>query len=134
MITTPPSAGWLYACMCSWTAALATWTAPFDFVGVPVPVAFMAFAGACAGLVLQPPKVSRRAMYAWALCLTFFATVLTVALGEVPHMDWTKNAAPAIAGLLAVFSQALLPAISDRLRREVKDRGAPGNATGGDPP
>lgn len=133
MMAAPPSAGWLYACMCSWTAALATWTAPFDFVGVPVPVAFMAFGGACAGLILQPPNVSRRAMYAWALSFTFFAAVLTVVLGEVPHLGWTKKAAPAIAGFLAVFSQVLVPAMRDRLGREVKNRGAP-RVTNGDPP
>jgi hypothetical protein len=116
----------------SWVA-LATWTSPLDSIGMSAPVAFMAFAGTCAGLILQPPRISRRAMYLWALALTFFASVSTVVLGEIPHFGWTKNAAPAIAGLLAMFSQALVPAVQARLTREVKDRGAPGDAIGDTP-
>lgn len=128
-----PSPGWAKAGAGAYVAALATWTQPLAFVGLPAPVVFMAFAGAAAGLILQPPKVSRLKMFAWALAFTFFGAVGTVVLGEIPHMGWTKNAAPSIAGLVALFAQALVPAVRDRLRREVKDRGSPDALKGESP-
>lgn len=120
-----PGAGWLKASASAYVAALLTWTSPFAFVGVPAPVVFMAFAGAAAGLILQPPQVTRLRMFAWALAFTLFGAVVTVVIGVLPHMEWTREAAPAIAGLLSLFAQALVPAVRDRLGREVKERAAP---------
>lgn len=127
------SVGWLVTSAWSAVLAVATWSQPFDFVGLPAPVVFMAFAGAAAGLIMQPPKVSRRRALALALAFTLFAAVTTVILGVIPHMSWTRDAAPAIAGLLALFAQALVPAVCERLVREAKDRGAPDAHDGGHP-
>ncbi|HET6805338.1 MAG TPA: hypothetical protein VFH59_07865 [Frateuria sp.] len=124
-MTYVPGPGWLKASASAYVAALATWSQPFDFVGVPAPVVFMAFAGAAAGLILQPPNVTRLRMFAWALAFTLFGAVCTVVLGVLPHMGWTQGAAPAIAGLLSLFAKALVPAVRDRIGREVKDRAAP---------
>lgn len=130
---TIPGPGWAMACLCSCFMALATWSEPFDFIGIPAPVIFMAFAGATAGLILHPPRVSRRATMMLALAFTFFGAACTAILGEIPHMAWVKNAAPAAAGLLALFGQALVPAVRQRLLHEVRDRGAPQGHEGGSP-
>lgn len=116
----------VYSTLC----AAATWSAPFAFVGVPAPVVFMAFAGAATGLIVQPPAMSRVAMLLTTLAFTFFAASAAVLVGAVPGFRWVQDAAPAAAGVVAFFSQALVPAVRDRLKREVKDRGAPEN-TGG---
>jgi len=115
-------------------AAAATWSSPFEFVGLPAPVVFMAFAGVAAGLILQPPKnMSRLAMFMLTLALTFFAAVSTVVLGHIPKMDWVRDAGPAIAGTVGLFAQALVPALQRRLQKEVNDRGATTSSGGGSP-
>lgn len=131
-MTYVPGAGWFKASASAYVAAVMTWSEPFAFVGIPAPVVFMAFAGAAAGLILQPPKVTRARMFAWALAFTLFGTMATVVLGVLPHMGWSREAGPAIAGLLSLFAQALVPAVRDRIGREVKDRAAP--ASSGDAP
>ncbi len=128
-----PSAGWLFACLWSGAAGVITWRQPLALVGVPAPVLFMAFAGAAAGLITQAPQMSRRVMILCAIANTFFGMVVAVVLGAVPHLEWIKDIAPALAGLLAFFGQTLIPAAGDRLRREVKDRGAPEAHEGGPP-
>lgn len=125
--------GALFVSIYSTIAAAATWSTPFDFIGLPAPVVFMAFAGTAAGLVLQPPKGTRRTMFLLTLALTFFASVATVFLGKIPHMEWTLDASPAIAGLLGLFAQALVPAVRRRLASEVTERGATNGSSGGAP-
>lgn len=114
-----------FAAAYSTIAAAATWSAPFAFIGIPAPVVFMAIAGAAAGLIVQPPAMSRIAMLLITLAFTFFGASAAVLVGAVPGFGWVHDAAPAAAGIVAFFSQALVPAVRDRLKREVKDRGAP---------
>jgi len=128
-----PSAGWFFACLWSGAAGLITWRQPLALVGIPAPVLFMAFAGAAAGLITQPPQASRKVMMLWVIANTFFGMVVAIVLGAVPKLEWIKDIAPALAGLIAFFGQALIPAARDRLQREVKDRGAPEAHEGGPP-
>ncbi|WEN13711.1 hypothetical protein PY254_10685 [Rhodanobacter sp. AS-Z3] len=111
----------------STAAAAATWTSPLEFVGLPAPVLFMAFAGVAFGLILQPPKTSRTTMFLLVLAYTFFSAVATVMVGGIPHMEWAQASAPAIAGFLGVFAQVVVPAARNRLTREVQDRGNSSN-------
>lgn len=108
----------------STAAAAATWSSPLEFVGLPAPVVFMAFAGVAFGLVLQPPKAGRLTMFALTIAYTFFAAVAAVFVGSIPGMSWAQAAAPAVAGLLGFFAQAAVPAARGRLRREIQERGA----------
>jgi hypothetical protein len=108
----------------STVAAAATWQSPLEFVGLPAPVVFMAFAGVAFGLVLQPPKASRFVMFVLVLAYTFVSAVFAVFVGSIPHMEWARNAAPAVAGLMGFFAQAAVPATRERLRQEIKKRGA----------
>lgn len=114
----------VYSTLC----AAATWSSPFAFLGLPPPVVFMAFAGSAAGLIVQPPAISRRAMLLVTLAYAFFGLCVAVVLGAIPAMGFTRDVAPAVAGVVAFFAQALVPAVRDRLKREVKDRGAPENS------
>jgi len=115
----------------STAAAAATWTSPLEFVGLPAPVLFMAFAGVAAGLILEPPKSTRGIMFLLVLAYTFFSAAFTVMLGGIPHMEWTQAIAPAIAGVLGIFAQVAVPAARARLKREVQDRG--NGSSGGAP-
>ena len=126
-------AGAFVALIYSTAAAAATWHSPLEFVGLPAPVVFMAFAGVAFGLVLQPPKADKRlVMFALVMAYTFISAVLTVFIGSVPHMDWARKAGPAIAGLLGFFAQSSVPVMRDRLRQEIQKRGA--NDSSGDSP
>ncbi len=116
----------------STVAAAATWQSPLEFVGLPAPVVFMAFAGVAFGLVLQPPKANRLIMFALVMAYTFISAVFSVFIGSIPHMEWARQAAPAVAGLLGFFAQAAVPATRERLRQEIEKRGA--NDTHGDTP
>lgn len=116
----------------STAAAAATWQSPLEFVGLPAPVLFMAFAGVAFGLVLQPPKASRLVMFALVAAYTFVSTVFAVFIGSIPGMQWAQGAAPAFAGLLGFFAQAAVPATRGRLVREIEKRGA--NDSSGDSP
>lgn len=111
-------------------AAAATWTSPLEFVGLPAPIVFMALAGVAFGLILQPPKASRIVMFMLTLAYAFFAAVAAVLLGSIPHLEWTRAAGPAIAGLLGFFAQAAVPAARGRLQREISDRGSNGSSGG----
>lgn len=117
----------------SWVAAVVTWSSPFGFVGIPAPVAFMAFAGAAAGLVVQPPKLSRWAMLVITLAFTLFASCGAVLLGSLPHLTFLQGVAPAVSGILAFFAQALVPSVRRRLSLEIVNRGTPGNSDGESP-
>lgn len=123
----------LLASLYSSVAAAATWSSPLALVGMPAPVVFMAFAGAAAGLILQPPKISRNAMFLLTLALTFFAAVSAMFVGFIPHMTWARDAAPELAGIFGLFGQTLVPAVGRRLSNEVNDRGAAKGTDGGAP-
>lgn len=116
---------YLLAClMSSWStmAAASSWITPLDFLGVPAPVALMAFAGAAAGLILQPPMITRRAMFGWSLGFTFVAICITqIGAAVLPVI---KEVQPAVAGALAAFMQTILPAARRRMVREISGRGA----------
>lgn len=106
----------------SGTAAAVTWASPLAFLGVPAPVALMAFAGAAAGLILQPPSISRREMFGWTLGFTFLAICLTtIAAAFIPNI---KEIQPAVAGAVAAFMQSILPAARRRITKELSGRGA----------
>lgn len=110
-------------------AAVATWSSPFGFIGIPAPVAFMAFAGASAGLIAHPPtsKLSRWAMLTLTLSFTFFAASGAVFLGGLPHCEFLREVAPAVAGLLAYFAQTVVPAVRRRAVQEIRSRGSTAN-------
>lgn len=114
-------------------AAIATSGSAVVLAGVPAPVAFMAFAGAAAGLVVQPPKLSRWAMLLLMLAFTFFGATMAVLLGGIPHLEFVKEIAPAVAGIFSFFAQSLVPAVRRRLGMEVTRRGAPDNRSGDTP-
>jgi len=108
--------------MWSGTAAALTWTSPLAFLGVPAPVALMAFAGSAAGLILQPPSISRRAMLGWTAGFTFVSICLTtIAAAFIPAL---REIQPAVAGAVAAFMQSILPAARRRIGKELSGRGA----------
>ena len=123
----------LVAALYSTGAALITAGTQVVIAGVPAPVAFMAFAGAAAGLVVQPPKLSRWAMLLLMLSFTFFGACIAVAIGGIPHFGFVRNIAPAVAGITSFFAQSLVPAVRRRLGMEVARRGAPDNRSGESP-
>lgn len=131
MMQMAPGIGWLQASYCSCIAALATWNEPFDFIGVPAAVIFMAFAGAAAGLIAQPPKATRKVMLLQTLAYTFFSAVSTVTLAQLPLTHFVTDIAAPVAGLLAFFAQVLIPAVSKRLPREIENRGSTNGNDGG---
>lgn len=110
------------------TSAVAGWVLPFDFIGIPAAVVFLALAGAAAGLIVQPPKVSRLRMYLLAMAFTGFGAALAVLV--IRFVPAVKDAAPAVAFLIAFFAQVIEPAARERLRREVRERGAPADSGG----
>lgn len=114
-------------------AATATAGTQLVVAGVPAPVAFMAFAGSAAGLVVQPPKLSRWAMLLLMLAFTFFGATMAVLLGGLPHLGFVKDIAPAVAGIVSFFAQSLVPSVRRRLGMEVERRGAPDNRSGDSP-
>jgi hypothetical protein len=113
----------------STAVAAATWRSPLELVGLPAPVVCMAFAGVAIGQVVQPPKASRLAMFGLTLAYTFFSAVLAMLLGIVPHMEWTRDAAPLIAGMLGFFAQVTVPATRGRLQREIRGNDSSGGET-----
>ena len=123
----------LLAALYSTGAALITAGTQVVIAGVPAPVAFMAFAGAAAGLVVQPPKLSRWAMLLLMLSFTFFGACIAVAIGGIPHFEFVRDIAPAVAGITSFFAQSLVPAVRRRLGMEVARRGAPDNRSGDSP-
>ena len=112
------------ASFASLVVSLAPWASP------AAPIIFLAFAGSAAGLIVQPPKASRARMFGLQLAFTVFGTAAAVVIGRfIPVLAETAGA---VACLLAFFAQAIIPAARERLRREVRDRGAP--ADNGGPP
>lgn len=115
------------------TAAAMTWGTSLALVGVPIPVVFMAFAGASAGLIVQKPvSVGRLAMFGLTVGFTFIATCGAIVLAATPWFKWTRDAQPAIAGVLSFFAQTLVPAASLYINRRASGRGA--TDQGGSPP
>lgn len=107
----------------STSAGLVAWSIPFDAVGIPVAVLFMALTGTAAGLLCQPPGGSRGRMFALAFAYTAFAAAGAIVLGALPGFAFFRAVAPCVALLIAFFSQTLLPvireALAERARRAI---------------
>lgn len=113
----------------STAVAAATWKSPLELVGLPAPVVCMAFAGVAFGLVIQPPKATRLTMFALTVAYTFISAVIAMLVGAIPHMEWTRDAAPLIAGLLGFFAQVAVPAMRGRVQREIRGNDTSGGET-----
>ena len=108
------------ASVVSTSAGLVAWSSPFDAVGVPAAVVFMALTGTAAGLLCQPPGGSRARLYGLAFAYTVFAASAAIVLGEIPGFTFFARVAPATALLIAFFAQTLLPVLREALRARVK--------------
>lgn len=104
----------------STTAGMLAWMSPFAAIGIPAAVVFMSLTGTAAGLIFDPPGVTRRRMLGLAFVYTTVSASAAMVIGELPGFDSVKPVAPA-AGLLIAFSaQTLLPAARDALATRVK--------------
>lgn len=120
-ISTAQAAGTAVA---SSVAGSLSWSLPLDAVGLSAAIVFMAFAGSAAGLIVTPPeKMARWRMYALSIAYTLFASAFAVFVGKL----WPAVAEiqPVVALLVAFFAQAIIPAVKERLGREVRTRQAP---------
>ena len=104
-------------------AGLVAWSLPFDSVGLPLAVLFMALTGTAAGMIMQPPGGARLRMFGLAFAYTVFAASAAIVLGEIPGFTFFRKVAPATALLIALFAQTLLPvlreALAERARRTI---------------
>lgn len=104
----------------STSAGLVAWSLPFDAIGVPAAVLFMALTGTAAGLLCNRPGGSRARLYGLAFAYTVFAAAAAMVIGEIPGFTFFKAVAPATALLIAFFAQTLLPVVTDALSARVK--------------
>lgn len=104
----------------STSAGLVAWSLPFDSIGIPVAVLFMALTGTAAGLLCTPPAATRLRMYGIAFAYTVFAAAAAIVLGEIPGLTFFAKVAPATALLIAFFAQTLVPVLREALAERAK--------------
>lgn len=102
------------------SAGLVAWSLPFDAVGVPAAVLFMALTGTAAGLVFEQPGGSRARLFGLAFAYTVFAAAAAIVLGQIPGFTFFAKVAPATALLIAFLAQTLIPAIRDALKERAR--------------
>lgn len=101
----------------SWAVAVSS---PFSALGIGASVLFMAMTGVAAGLLLNPPGVSRWRLFAKAFALTLISAALATVLPEFSLTAWLKPVVPPIALLIGFFSQTLLPVFTDALKTRTR--------------
>lgn len=104
----------------STSAGMIAWVSPFAAVGIPAAVVFMSLTGTAAGLIYNPPGVTRRRMLGLAFVYTAVSAAAAIVIGEIPGAAFFKPVAPAVGLLFAFSAHTLLPAIRDALVARVK--------------
>lgn len=104
----------------STSAGLLAWISPFTAIGIPAAVVFMSLTGTAAGLIFNPPGVTRRRMFGLAFVYTAVSASAAMVIGEIPGFAFFKTVAPAMGLLLAFFAQTLLPVAREALAARVK--------------
>lgn len=102
----------------SWAVAV---SAPFSALGIGAAVLFMAMTGVAAGLLLNPPGISRWRLFAKAFALTMLSAASATVLPEMAITAWLKPVTPPIALLIGFFSQALLPVLTEALKTRTRN-------------
>lgn len=104
----------------STSAGMVAWMSPFAAIGIPAAVVFMALAGTAAGLIFNPPGVTRRRMLGLVFVYTTVSASAAVVIGELPGLGAVKVVAPAASLLIAFFAQALVPVVREALAARIK--------------
>lgn len=101
-------------------AGVVAWTWPLSHVGVPAAVLCMAFAGVACGLLVNRPGGPRWRMYLLALAYAVVSACIAIVVPSFPGLDFLRSVAPALALLVAFFSQSLIPVLGDALAKRIK--------------
>ncbi|MEI2454567.1 hypothetical protein [Lysobacter firmicutimachus] len=104
----------------STSAGVVAWASPLTHVGVPAAVLFMAFAGVACGLLVNRPGGTRWRLYALALAYAAVSACVAIVVPSVPGLGFLQPVAPALALLVAFFSQSLIPVVGDALAERIK--------------
>lgn len=102
------------------SVSIFTWGWPFEAVGLPVAVLFMALIGTACGLVFQQPGGSRARLFCLAFAYTMVSASVAIVLGQIPGFTFFNAVSPATALLFAFFAQTLIPVLRDALAERAK--------------
>lgn len=96
------------------------WTSPLAYLGVPAAVLCMAFAGVACGLLASRPGGTRKRLYGLALAYAAVSACIAIVVPTFPGLGFLQSVAPALALLVAFFSQSLIPVIGEALAERLK--------------
>lgn len=96
---------------------------PFEIVGVPAAVVFMALIGTSAGMIVHKQEGGRARLFSLVFAYTAASSALAVLLGQIPGLTFFSSVAPATALVVAFFAQSLVPALREALVNRVKGIG-----------